>query len=265
MARIIGLPASPDLAARMHYRGLINEPAFYQALKEGNTRAEWGPFLLDGFRQIPTAHEGIEGHLRGWETEAEMYARTAAHGMSQADTDLLYKISGRPVTVHEVVLGLARGAVYPSTYEDVPEPYRKAIQESNIRPEWASIHYHSRFTYPSAFVLRSLAQAGDLGNAQAVEQILLELGWKPSLAAQVSAKWVPIAAVALDPHVKKAQGTLFTEAHKAYVKNGIDVPQLAPAFTALGIAADAQAEIVALWDLEKQLASDVPPPTSTVT
>src|SRR5512142_1751030 len=51
MARIIGLPASPDLAARMHFRNIITEGAFNQAILEGNTRGEWAPFLLDGFRQ----------------------------------------------------------------------------------------------------------------------------------------------------------------------------------------------------------------------
>jgi hypothetical protein len=70
----------------------------------------------------------------------------------------------------------------------VPEPFRSDIQRSNIREEFAEIVYAARYSYPSPFVLRSLAEAGDLGDAAAVEQILLEVGWKPSLAASVSSK-----------------------------------------------------------------------------
>jgi hypothetical protein len=79
------------------------------------------------------------------------------------------------------------------------------------------------------------------------------------LAAKVAAKWVPVETASTDPHVKKAQTTLFTEAHKAYVKNGLTVAQVTPAFSALNIPAEAQTEIVALWDAEKVIAADTPP------
>src|SRR5438105_3309226 len=112
LARIVGLPASPDLAARMVFRDIIERIDFDRAIAEGNTRNEWAPFLFEGFRQIPTAHDGIEGRLRGWIDDAAMYAQTARHGMSKADTDLLFKITGRPLSFHQVFIGERRGGVY---------------------------------------------------------------------------------------------------------------------------------------------------------
>jgi hypothetical protein len=260
LTRIIGLPASPDLAARMVFRGIIDRIDFDRAIAEGNTRNEWAPFLFDGFRQILTAGQYAELQLRGYTDKATRRANTAKHGLSTEDSDLLYDVLGRAVNVKQVTTGLARGGTYPGSYANVPSPYKEAIQRSNVREEYSELAYANRYNYPSPFVLRSLAEAGDLGDAAAVQQLLEEIGWKPSLAAKVSLKWVPAGTAKLDPFVKKAETTLFTEAHKAYVKTGISVAQVTPAFTALNIPADAQLEIVALLDVERTLQSDVPPP-----
>src|SRR5205807_4966194 len=117
---------------------------------EGNTRGEWAPFLFEGFRQIPTAHDFVEGRLRGWLADPAMYAGTALHGMSQADTDLLFKIMGRPIVEHQIVTGEARGGTYNGPIANIPTPFLKSLQESNIRPEWYSLAYANRYTYPSA-------------------------------------------------------------------------------------------------------------------
>jgi hypothetical protein len=254
-----GLSLAPGLAATALFRGLINENDYLLAIAEGDLRTEWATTLRDASRFIPTVGEAVEGYLRGWTTQQEMYANTARHGMNQADTDLIYKVKGRPVSFHEITTGLARGGTYPSQYSDIPEPYRKSIQEADIRPEWAALHYANRYTYPSAFVLRSLAQAGDLGGQPEVEQVLLEIGWKPSFATQVSTAWTQGSAAKADPHVAKAQTSLYTEAHKAYVKTGLSQNQVTPALGALAVPASAQQEIFKLWDMEKQLAAEVPP------
>src|SRR5207248_2244365 len=150
---------------------------------------------------------------------------------------------------------LARGGSYPSTCADVPEPYRNAIQESNIRPEWASIHFHSRCAYPSAFVLRSLAQARDLGGQQAVEQVLLEIGWKPSFAQQVSTAWTTgsTGSSGADPHVSKAQTQVWTATHKAYVDWLISDATATTALETAGVAAATVPGILALWRAERNL------------
>src|SRR5205085_2116021 len=156
------LPASPDLAARMHFRGIVTEGAFNQAILEGNTRGEWAPFLLDGFRQILTAHEYAELELRGFLTPAERLAGTAKWGMSKADSDLLYDVLGRAIAEHQIVTGEARGGVYNGPIDHIPEAFLSALRRGNIRPEYYNIAYANRYSYPSAFVLRSLTQAGDI-------------------------------------------------------------------------------------------------------
>ncbi len=254
-----GLSLAPVMAAQALFRGLIAEDDFLIAIGEGDLRTEWATTVRDASRQIPTSDQFIEAWLRGWIDQPTAEAGAALHGMSAPDADLIYKTKGRPVTFHEITTGLARGGTYPSAYTDIPDPYRKSIQEADIRPEWADLHYANRYTYPSAFVLRTLAQAGELGDQAAVEQVLLEIGWPPKFATQVSTAWTQTAGPSTDPHVKKAETTLFTEAHKAYVKTGLTQQQVMPALNALTVPATAQAEVFKLWDAEKLLASETPP------
>lgn len=247
-----GLSLAPGLAATAFFRGLINAEDYLLAIAEGDLRTEWAQTLQDASRQVPTAGEFVEGWLRGWVTQKQAEDGAALHGMSPTHTDLLYKIKGRPVTFHEITTGLARGGVYPSTYDDIPEPYRKAIQEADIRPEWASIHHANRYLYPSAFVLRALAQAGDLGDQAAVEQILLEIGWKPSFATQVSTAWLGGTGVA-DKHVAKAQTSLWTTTHRSYIAEEIDDATATAALQAAGVSAASIPAVLALWQEERSL------------
>jgi hypothetical protein len=247
-----GLSMAPGMAAQALFREIIGPNDYTLAIAEGDLRTEWAESLLEVSRAIPTPGEAVEGYLRGWISQAEMYAQTARHGMSQADTDLVFDIKGRPVAVHQITTGLARGGVYPSSYDAVPEPYRKALQESDIRPEWASIAYANRYTYPSAFVMRSLAEAGDLGDTAAVAQLLEEIGWKPSLAAKVAAKWVPAGATG-DPHIGKARTQLWTATHSSYIKEEIGVADATAALETAGVDPGSVAGVLAVWDAERAL------------
>ena len=257
--RIQGLPPGMDLVARMVFRNILDRGDFNLAAEQSNRRVEWADFEYEGYRQILTADQWIEAWLRGWVTQTEAENGAALHGMSAANADLLYKIKGRPVTFHEITTGLARGGTYPSTYDDIPEPYRKSIQEADIRPEWADIHYHNRYTYPSAFVLRSLAQAGDLGGQAEVEQVLLEIGWKPSFATQVSTAWTT-KGTAADPHVAKAQGQLWTTTHALHKKGTITDAQATAALPYAGVSAAAIPEVLRIWDVENTLENGGTPP-----
>jgi hypothetical protein len=175
----IGLPLGAVGAAQAHFRGIITE---------GDTRPEWAPFILDYARQILTVHEYAELHLRGWITEAEMLAGGAKHGMSEEDVRRVFLNLGRPLVLHQITTGLERGGSYGGGYESIPEPFRTAIRQSAIRPEWASLDYANRYTYPSAFAVRGLAQSGTL-NAAETEDVLLKLGWEPSFAKLVAGSW----------------------------------------------------------------------------
>lgn len=247
-----GLSLAPILATQANFRGVLSDNDWLLAIAEGDLRTEWADTLREAARQIPTATAFAEHHLRGYTDAAGMYAGTKRHGMSRPDTDVLYLNMGRPVAVHQVTTGLARGGVYPSLYTDVPEPFRDAIRESDIKEPWASIAYHNRYTYPSAFVLRTLAQAGEIGDTAAVEQVLLEIGWKPEFAAKVAAAWTPAGAAA-DPHVTKAQNQLWAQAHKSFIQGETPQADITGALGALGISAPAQAQIVTLWTVEQGL------------
>jgi hypothetical protein len=154
--------------------------------------------------------------------------------------------------VHQLVTGLARGGEYGGTYNDIPEPYRDAVRRSNIRPEYARLAYANRYTYPSAFVLRSLAQAGELGNAAAVEAILLDIGWPPSLAAKIAPQWVKQTA-GEDAHVGKAQTQLWNRAHSSYIAAESDDAAASAALARAGVAAASIPDVLALWQAERDL------------
>jgi hypothetical protein len=253
-----GLSLAPVMAAQALFRGLISENDFLIAIGEGDLRTEWADTLKGASRQILTAGEYAELQLRGFLSADERRTHTEKHGMTDADSDLLYDVLGRAPAVHAVTTGLARGATYDGTAQTIPEPYLSAVQRANVRPEWYDIEYHNRFSYPSGFQIRAEAQNGDLSESK-TEEILLEIGWAPKWATFFATKWTGgTKAGAADPHVKKAQTTLYTETHKAYVKTGLSQDQVTPALGALQVPPSAQQAIFALWDMEKQLAAETP-------
>jgi hypothetical protein len=188
LARIVGLPASPDLAARMVFRDIIERIDFDRAIAEGNTRNEWAPFLFEAFREIPTVNQFVEGRLRAWLDDAELLEGAARHGMSKADVELLLKVQGRPINFHQVFVGERRGGTFDGPTTGIDPAFLKSLQESNIRPEWYNLAWAQRYTYPSAFVLRALTTSGELTAAE-TERILLNIGWEPELAHKVPLRW----------------------------------------------------------------------------
>lgn len=257
--RIQGLPPGMDLVARMVFRNILQRGDFNLAAEQSNRRVEWADFEFDGYREIPTARDFIEGYLRGWISQQAMYDGTGLHGMSQANTDLIYDISGRPIPLHQITTGLARGGTYPSTYDDVPEPYQKSLRESNIRPEWASLDYANRYTYPSGFQIKS--EAPIMGEAL-TEQTLLKVGWDPELAKFFATHWAAGtgAASGADPHVTKAQTQLWTTIHTLHKKGEITDAQATAALPSAGVDTAAIPDILAIWDVESTLVNGGTPP-----
>lgn len=248
----IGLPMSAQQAASAYFRKIIELGDFNRAILEGDTRPEWAPFILDQSRQIPSAHDGIEYRLRGWTDDAGMYSQTARHGMSKADTDLLFKVLGRPISFHQVFIGLRRGGTFDGPTTDIAPAFLKSLQESNIRPEWYNLAWAQRYTYPTAFVLRSLTEAGDLTETEAHDILLFE-GWEPTLAAKVAAKWAGGTTATGDPNVKKAHAKAWTEAQTSYIAEESTAADVQPIFTLLGLDAQAQTDTLAAWDAIRAL------------
>lgn len=252
LTRIVGLPPSPGELLQLVNRGEIGEVDFYRGIAEGNTRNEWGSFLLKLQRRLLTPHEYAELALRGWITESERDAGAALSGLEPADTQLLFDMLGRPIVVHQIVTGLARGGEFGGDYAGVPEPYQTALRQSNVRPEWGNLAYANRYTYPSAFVIRTLATTGELAPDE-VTQTLLDIGWKPDLVEKVVTAWTGSGDVKSDPHVAKAETHLWNALHKAYVDDQADDAKAGAALTAIGAAQESHAAILSLWDAERAI------------
>ena len=228
MVGSIGRPPGPGEAARAAFRNIIERADFNRAILEGDVRPEWADAFYEVSREILTASQYAELELRGFYDKATRRKKTAQHGMSDEDSDDLVNLEGRSITVHQVTTGLARGGKYPGSYANVPEPFRSAIQRSNIREEWSELDYANRYSLPSAFVLRALLQDGALTEAQG-EQYFLDLGWPPALAKEVAAAYAPQGTVAkINPWVKAQQTRLVTALHKAAVKGGAARTALEP-------------------------------------
>lgn len=205
-----GLPPGIMEGLTLLNRGEITEDDFTRLVGESNMRNEWATVLLALRRRVLTPHEYASLRLRGWITEQESYDGAALSGMEPADANMLYNDGARPLNVHQVVTALARGGVYDDPLKpDTPGTERAAlvaqleaegwtlaeahalvdsVQESNVQPRYYGLALANKYTYPSAFVLRSIAQAGDLTEAE-TNKVLLEIGWPPAFAKQIAAAW----------------------------------------------------------------------------
>ena len=247
-----GLAPAPIFAAAAFFRGLITYDQYLTIIKKGDLRPAYANVILNGAREIPTATAFAEHHLRGYTDAKGMYDGTARHGMSPTDTDVIYLNLGRPVAVHQVTTGLARGGVYPSTYDDVPEPYRDAIRESDVKEPWASIAYYNRFSFSVPFWWRSLATANAFGTLDPYE-VLLWLGNSPEFARIITDHFVGTGATPTDKDVTGAQTRLKTAAHKAFLDSEISATDATNALETAGVNPSSVPAILSIWDTERQL------------
>lgn len=261
LTALAGNPPGPQALFRAQFRGAIDDADVTRGLVEGRARAEWAPAFEADAREIPSVTNYVEARVRGWINDAEMNAGTARHGMSPEDTHLEFLIHGRPLSWHQVFIGLRRGGSYDGPTAGIDPPFLKALQESNIRPEWYDLAWAQRYTYPAAFVLRALTQDGDISQAES-ERILLYEGWEPELAHTVSTKWAAPSVGGLSPAVKNAQGRFITAIHKAYVKGGITETQMRQQLALSELSADDQAGVAAFFVKEHTLELIPPPPAA---
>lgn len=246
----VGLPMAAIGAAQAYFKGILTHGAYNQAILEGDTRPEWADTILANARQILTAHDGIEDHLRGWSDQAAMYAQTARHGMSQEDTDVLFRITGRPLSWHQVWIGLQRGGTYDGPIDDIDPAFLKALRESNIRPEWYNLAWAQRYNYPTAFVLRQLTSSGDISPADAEEVLKFE-GWEPTFAHKAAQGWAPAGQGQQSPLVKSSVTAAVTAIRKAYVIFQTTEADARADLTALAVAAADQAALISVWNVQR--------------
>lgn len=253
----IGLPLGSIAAAQANFRGILTDGAYYQAILEGDTRPEWADAIRDYARQIPSTHEFVEHRLRGYyDTDAEMYAQTARHGMSQADTDVQFLNAGRPLNIHQVTTGLARGGVYNGPTDEIPDVFLDAVRESNIKPPYYNLDFANRYTYPTGFMIKAEAVAGTL-QPEDTQEILLEIGWSPKWAAFFTEKWTgraPGAGAAAPTQsavVKSHVGSAITAIRKAYVGVQLSEANARANLAALAVPQTDIDSLIKVWNVQR--------------
>jgi hypothetical protein len=247
-----GLSMAPIMAANALFRGIIGPDDFLLAIAEGDLRTEWAEAVRDTARQILTAGQYAELELRGFLSTTQRRANTAKHGMSDADSDLLYDVMGRSIPVHQITTGLARGGEWTGQATTAPEPYLSSLRRGNLRPEYYSLAYANRYSYPSAFVVRALLTDGAITQAEG-EQIFLDVGWRPDLAKTVAQHYAPTTSTVSDPHIAKANTQLWTTLHRSYIAEETDDTTATTTLATLGVAAAAIPEVLRLWQAERAL------------
>jgi hypothetical protein len=255
-----GLPMGTHEAAEAFFRGIITHGDYIAAFNESNSRNEWAEAVLEYTRQIPTARDFFENALRGYHDLPWAQEQAQRHGMTPEDSLVIYQNQGRPMNIHAITQALARGAKFNPEPGELTDPYKASIVEGNVKPAYYELAESLKFTLPSAFVMRSLAEAGVWDEAKTAER-LKWAGWYPPDADEAAAAWTATTTGAkADPYVKRAQTQLWTEAHKAYVKDGTARSVIEPVLLTLVPDLANRDAIFQLWTDEKALAAGAAPP-----
>lgn len=181
---INGRPMSLHEAASAYFRGIITLADYHRAVSEGDIRNEWRDAILDQAREIPSTTNFVEGFVRNWISRDQMLAGAARHGMSEADAQLLFLTHGRPLTHSQVFIGLLRGGIYDGPTTEIPAPFLKSLQESDMRPEWYHLTWAARYHFPPFFQTVNLLNKGLIDAATATHWLTVQ-GYDPEAIATV--------------------------------------------------------------------------------
>jgi hypothetical protein len=249
-----GLPPPTERAREMWRRGIITEAEFKQTIVEGNEKLKYQDEEAALYHPLLTPATIVNQRLRGWRDTPWMNARLAEHGYTAEQANDLFEGQGRPISLRQVFIAQRRGGVYNGSAAGINPAILKALQESNIRPEWYDLADAQKESYPSAFVIRQLATSGALDPAQ-TRRVLLEIGWPEWLIDAVVEAWTGAGAGAptAGPRVKAAQTSAITEIRSAYLIGQADGTQARDWLNRIGIEPDEIDGIVAIWDVMREI------------
>lgn len=215
MVGVNGRPMSLHEAASAYFRGIIELPDFYRAVAEGDTRNEWRDAILAQAREILSAHDWVELHLRGYIDQPTMYDGTALHGMSTADTDRLFQVLGRPLAVHQITTGLARGGTFNPIPGELTDPYEASVHESNIKPSYYDLAIANRYTYPSLFQLNALVKANAI-TADVAHEWAYKDGYAPEVLDALLKFWQGEQSTTSPGSTVKPKTLTYSQIHAAW-------------------------------------------------
>jgi hypothetical protein len=251
LARLAGLPPGPEALASMVFRNIVEAQDYSRGVGQGHTKNEWADAILEYSRQIPSVTDYVQAHLKGWIDAPAMYAGTARHGMTKADTDLTYLRSGRPAAPGQMATAVARGIDGPDGSPMDRQQFLKGIAESDIRPEWGPMLYDSRYLYPPLFQLTRLVQAGAVTADTAAEWATFDR-YPPAVVNALHTYWTQ----------SKTEQTVSTPArlattqaraalHKRFLVDRIDSAGVLSGLELLGSDPAEAGHILEMWTLEK--------------
>lgn len=248
-----GLPPGPETLVSWWRRGIITTAELEQGIREGHTKTKYIPFFEAARQPLLSAATAVRLYLKGWYTKEQRDALGAQWGYSSQQMEDWFLSEGRPATVHQIHIGYARGAKLPGATNE-EDAIRTAVKQSDIRPEYADLLYAQRYTLPSAFVLRGLAQSGAI-TPDRTHELLIQSGWPPDLAAEVTAAWTGggVTSTKADTNVTTAHTQLRTATHRSYIIDKIDRAQADAALAHIIPSPTIRNQVLDTWDVEKTI------------
>lgn len=248
-----GLPPGPETLLAWWRRGIVTQAEFETGILEGHTKPKYIPFYEAARQPLLSAATAVRLYLKGWYTKEQRDALGDQWGYSSQQMEDWFLSQGRPATVHQIHIGYARGAKLAGAANE-EEAIRTSVKQSDIRPEYADLLYAQRYSLPSAFVIRGLAQSAAI-TPDRTHEILIQSGWPPDLAAEVTAAWTGGGATSVktDTNLSTAHTQLRTATHRSYIIDKIDRAQADAALAHILPSPTIRAQVLDTWDVEKTI------------
>lgn len=278
LANLAGLPPGQHELLEMWNRGLIDEASVDAGIREGHTKTKWiGPFKR--LRWSVLSHlQYVEARVRGWITNAEMYAGGALTGYTKAQLDLLHSTHGRPLSFRDVARAIRRGAVRLDPTADytganpigangekvapIPDALFRALQQSNIQQQWYDMARVMAVNYPSLFMLNRIVKDDPSYIPRAVT-ILNYAAYEPIDITAIEAFWNKQAGIAAggaggaggagagSSATKSATSSAVRAIKKAYVQGNTTQADATGELTTLGEDPATFPALFTAWNVER--------------
>src|SRR5215469_15052620 len=99
-----GLAMAPVMAAQANFRGILTDNDYLLTIARGDLFPAYAGPVKEASRLLLTANQAAELQLRGYLTAEERRALTQKHGMTDANSDLLYDVLGRGLSLHSAFI-----------------------------------------------------------------------------------------------------------------------------------------------------------------
>jgi hypothetical protein len=247
-----GLPPGVETGLQMLRRGIIDEAAFAQLVREGHTKTKYTDELLELERQLLNPSTLVRRRLKGYDDPATFHERMKAWGYTAGDAEDWWEADGRPAAMGQLWTAAARGVDGPEGRPMDEGQFRQAIRESDVKDKYGPMLWKLRFLYPSLFQLSRLVTANTV-TADTAAEWATKGRYAPEVVAALKDAWAKSAPSGADSHVTKASNQLWTATHKAYVDDWIDDAAATAALTTIGVDQDAQPAVLERWLAEREL------------